>query len=109
VYFKGVRKESFHDHAAMNGILDQAVERFKERDEDEREEVKTLLVNYRNLYGFLSQVIPYQDSDLERLYTYLRFLLTKLPGARAAGRCIWKMRWSCSTTVCRKSAKDRST
>lgn len=28
---------------------------------------------------FLSQVIPYQDSDLEQLYTYLRFLLTKLP------------------------------
>jgi type I restriction enzyme R subunit len=31
------------------------------------------------MYGFLSQVIPYQDSDLEQLYTYLRFLLTKLP------------------------------
>jgi type I restriction enzyme, R subunit len=36
-------------------------------------------VNFRNMYGFLSQVIPYQDSDLEQLYTYLRFLLTKLP------------------------------
>jgi len=85
VYFKGVRRESFHDHAAMNGVLDQAVERFKERDDDEREEVKTLLVNYRNLYGFLSQVIPYQDSDLERLYTYLRFLLTKLPRREGGG------------------------
>ena len=41
--------------------------------------MKTLLVNFRNMYGFLSQVIPYQDSDLEQLYTYLRFLLTKLP------------------------------
>lgn len=41
--------------------------------------LKTLLVNFRNMYGFFSQVIPYQDSDLERLYTYLRFLLTKLP------------------------------
>ena len=63
----------------MNGILDQAVERFKERPEDEREEAKTLLVNFRNMYAFLSQVIPYQDSDLEQLYTYVRFLLTKLP------------------------------
>ncbi len=36
-------------------------------------------VNFRNMYGFLSQVIPYQDSDLEKLYTCLRFLLTKLP------------------------------
>jgi type I restriction enzyme, R subunit len=63
----------------MAGILDQAVERFKESPEEEREEIKTLLVNFRNMYGFLSQVIPYQDSDLEQLYTYVRFLLTKLP------------------------------
>jgi type I restriction enzyme R subunit len=63
----------------MNGILDQAVERFKERTNEEQEEAKTLFVNFRNMYGFLSQVIPYQDSDLEKLYTYLRFLLTKLP------------------------------
>jgi type I restriction enzyme, R subunit len=79
VYFKPRRKETVHDQAQMSGILDQAVERFKERPEDEREEIKTLLVNFRNMYGFLSQVIPYQDSDLEQLYTYVRFLLTKLP------------------------------
>jgi type I restriction enzyme, R subunit len=83
VYFKPRRKETVHDHAQMNGVLDQAVERFKERPELEREEVKTLMVNFRNLYSFLSQVIPYQDSDLERLYTYLRFLLTKLPKREA--------------------------
>jgi type I restriction enzyme, R subunit len=79
VYFQPRRKETVHDHAKMNGILDQAVDRFKELPEEKREEVKTLLVNFRNMYGFLSQVIPYQDSDLEQLYTYLRFLLTKLP------------------------------
>ena len=85
VYFKPRRKETVHDHAAMNGILDQAVDRFKERDEEAREEVKALLVSFRNLYGFLSQVIPYQDSDLELLYTYLRFLLTKLPRREGSG------------------------
>jgi type I restriction enzyme R subunit len=79
IYFRPRRKETVHDHAEMNGVLDQAVERFKERPEDEREEAKALLVNFRNMYGFLSQVIPYQDSDLEQLYTYVRFLLTKLP------------------------------
>jgi len=79
VYFKPRRYESVHDHAAMNGILDKAVERFKELDEAAQEEFKSLLVSFRNLYGFLSQVIPYQDSDLEKLYTYLRFLLCKLP------------------------------
>jgi len=36
-------------------------------------------VAYRNLYSFLSQVIPFQDSDLEKLYSFIRFLLRKLP------------------------------
>lgn len=79
VYFAPKRKETVHDHAKMNGILDLAVERYKELDEAEQEEIKGLFVNFRNMYAFLSQVIPYQDSDLEKLYTYLRFLLTKLP------------------------------
>ena len=46
VYFKPRRKETVHDHARMNGVLDQAVERFKEYSEEEREEVKALLVNW---------------------------------------------------------------
>jgi len=79
VYFRPKRKETIHDHAEMNGILDQAVERFNGRSGEEQETIKSLFVDFRNMYGFLSQVIPYQDSDLEKLYTYLRFLLTKLP------------------------------
>lgn len=84
IYFAPKRKETVHDHAKMNGILDLAVERYKELDEADQEEIKGLFVNFRNMYAFLSQVIPYQDSDLEKLYTYLRFLLTKLP-RRASG------------------------
>ena len=67
------------DHKAMNGLLDSAVSRFKDLAEDEQEEFRGLVVSFRNLYGFLSQIIPYQDSDLEKLYTYLRFLHSKLP------------------------------
>ncbi len=79
VYFLPKRKESKHDHARMNAILDKAIERFKELPEDEQADCKGLCVNFRNMYGFLSQVIPYQDSDLEQWYSYLRFLLNKLP------------------------------
>ena len=84
IYFKPRRKQTTHDHGKMNGVLDKAVGRFKELPEDEQESLKRLCVSFRNMYGFLSQVIPYQDSDLEELYTYLRFLLTKLP-RRASG------------------------
>lgn len=54
--------------------------------EDEQEEFKKLLVQYRNLYSFLSQVIPYQDADLERLYAFVRLLLNKLPRIRSGLR-----------------------
>jgi hypothetical protein len=46
--------------------------------------VRGKLQAFQNLYAFLSQVIPYQDSDLERLYVFLRHLATKLP-KRASG------------------------
>jgi type I restriction enzyme R subunit len=67
------------DHAKMNACIDPAVNRWLGLDEDVQEEFQKVLVAYRNLYAFLSQVIPFQDSDLEKLYSYIRFLLTKLP------------------------------
>jgi len=82
VYFKPRQRQSPADHQAMNVALDQAVDRFRDlqqTDEEAAELWRGKLQAFRNLYAFLSQVIPYQDSDLERLYTYLRFLSTKLP------------------------------
>jgi hypothetical protein len=69
----------------MNAILDPAVDRFRslmDTDEDGAELWRKKLTTFRNLYAFLSQVIPYQDSDLEKLYTYLRHLASKLPRRR---------------------------
>ena len=82
VYFKPRQRQSAQDHQAMNVALDPAVSRFAEflrDDETEAEVWRGKLRSFRNLYGFLSQVIPYQDSDLERLYVFLRHLGAKLP------------------------------
>lgn len=82
VYFKPTARQSASDHRTMNAALDPAVDRFKalvQENEDEAELWRGKLVAFRNLYVFLSQIIPYQDSDLERLYTYLRHLAKKLP------------------------------
>jgi type I restriction enzyme R subunit len=82
VYFKPKQRQSALDHQAMNAALDPAVSRFKVRlteDAGEAELWRGKVQAYQNLYGFLSQVIPYQDSDLERLYVFLRHLATKLP------------------------------
>jgi type I restriction enzyme R subunit len=82
VYFKPKQKQSALDHQAMNAALDPAVSRFAARqkeNEDEAELWRGKLQDFLNLYGFLSQVIPYQDSDLERLYVFFRHLSAKLP------------------------------
>lgn len=82
VYFKPKQRQSAADHQAMNAALDPAVDRFKalqDEGEEEAELWRGKLHAFRNLYAFLSQVIPYQDSELERLYTFLRFLSPKLP------------------------------
>lgn len=89
VYFKPKQRQSPADHQAMNAALDPAVDRFgalQHDDEDEAELWRGKLNAFRNLYAFLSQVIPYQDSDLERIYTFLRFLSPKLPKRRVGER-----------------------
>ncbi len=79
VFYKPQEQQTPADHARMNACIDPAVGRYKELADDVREEFRKTLVAYRNIYAFLSQVIPFKDSDLERLYSYIRFLLTKLP------------------------------
>ena len=79
VFYKPKGKQTPRDHERMNAILNPAVTRFTDLDEDTQEEFRKVLVAYRNLYAFLSQVIPFFDTDLEKLYTYGRFLLNKLP------------------------------
>ena len=79
VFYKPKQNQTAANHARMNACIDPAVGRYSHLAEEEREEFRKTVVAYRNLYAFLSQVIPFQDSDLEKLYSYIRFLLTKLP------------------------------
>ena len=81
VWYRAKRDHSVTDHRQLNAILDAVVQRFQDREEDEQEEFRGQLTAYRNLYAFLSQIIPYQDTDLERLYAFVRNLLAKLPAA----------------------------
>ena len=79
VWYCSKRDHSATDHRVINAVLDAVVQRFQEREQEEREKFCGQLTAYRNLYAFLSQIIPYQDIDLERLYTFVRNLLAKLP------------------------------
>lgn len=79
VWYRTKQQLSLSDHRKMNSVLDVVVQRFQNHNVDEREKFRGQLKAYRNLYAFLSQIIPYHDSDLERLYAFVRNLLLKLP------------------------------
>lgn len=80
-WYRPKREQSGSDHKQMNAVLDAVVARFKAQEDALQEEFRGLLTVYRNLYAFLSQIVPYQDSDLEKLYTFVRNLMAKLPSA----------------------------
>ncbi|PXA97194.1 restriction endonuclease subunit R [Nostoc sp. 3335mG] len=79
VWFKARRDHSGQDHRLMNAILNASVERFNKLDEPVQDEFRGQLTAFRNLYAFLSQIMPYYDEGLEQLYAFLRNLSPKLP------------------------------
>lgn len=79
IFFKRRKVLGQANHKRMSDILDGAVARYGALEEDSQEIFKNRVVGFRKVYAFLSQIIPYHDSELEKLYTYLRFLIAKLP------------------------------
>ena len=88
------RSRPSRDQAEMYRALGPAVDRFKALDEEKQDEFRNALTGYVRLYGFLSQVMPFADADLEKLYTFGRFLELKLPQRREEGasRSRWRGR-----------------
>ncbi|MEV6902365.1 DEAD/DEAH box helicase family protein [Amycolatopsis sp. NPDC051372] len=69
-------------HADLYRFTDPARDRFVQLNADDpetAEEFRSALRDYVRKYGFLSQVVPYTDAELERLYVYGRHLLNRLP------------------------------
>lgn len=91
VYFKPQVKQTKRDHGLLNKWIDPTVNRYKvkfkdpkaaadeEKYTEEGELFKSNIHTFIRLYSFLSQIIDWQDSELEKMYAYGRYLLTKLP------------------------------
>jgi type I restriction enzyme, R subunit len=79
IWYRKRREPTTGEHRQLNGIIDKAVARFDQLPKEDKDKFKGKLVSFCNLYGFMAQIIPYQDSGLQKLYTYARFLLRKLP------------------------------
>lgn len=80
VFYKPGNLSSARDQGRLYAHIDPAIDRFKHLGSDEaKDEFKNGLDSFVRLYSYLSQIIPFQDVELEKLYSFGRFLLTKLP------------------------------
>jgi type I restriction enzyme, R subunit len=65
----------------LNAALAPVVERYTEAFDEDKADFKGHLTDYVRLYAFLSQIITFVDTDLEKLYVFGRLLLRKLPAS----------------------------
>lgn len=74
--------EHYLDNAprpTLDAMLDVSVERYSELDEDEQVEFKAGAKAFLRSYNFLSQILPWTNSDWEKLSIFLTFLTPRLP------------------------------
>jgi type I restriction enzyme R subunit len=90
VYFKSAKTLSVSEQGKLNAYIDPAVDRYKQlpiettkddeiNTESTQEGFKNSLQSFVRLYSFLTQIMPFTDVGLEKLYIYGKFLLRKLP------------------------------
>ncbi|GAB1419502.1 DEAD/DEAH box helicase family protein [Bacteroidales bacterium] len=81
VYFDPKTKLNNPKHQKhLYAFTDPAVDRFKGiAEEEKQDEFKKGLRTWTNLYAFLSQIMPFIDSEFEKFYAYAKLLQTRLP------------------------------
>ncbi|GAB3164205.1 type I restriction endonuclease subunit R [Telluribacter humicola] len=66
--------------AKLQPYLNAAVERWERIESTEqKEEFRTLINSFCRLYSYITQIIDFQDIELEKLFIYLKYLKKKLP------------------------------
>ena len=63
----------------LYATLVPVIDRYNEAADDERAQFRGYLTDYTRLYAFLSQLLTFVDTDLEKLYVFGKLLLRRLP------------------------------
>jgi type I restriction enzyme R subunit len=79
IFYKSIDKQTQADHARLNNHIQPAKDRYKALDEEKRKLFKDKISAYVRLYSFISQILPFSDSELEKLYSFGRYLTPNLP------------------------------
>ena len=74
-----------NNHGRIHGALGPAIDRFNTLDEDDQDEARDRLTRFIRTYSFLSQLISFGDTKLERDYLFGRALMPFIRGDGGKG------------------------
>ncbi len=63
---------------ALHGVLKPAFDRYSDLEEEQQQLFRKDLTSFLRLYEFLSQIIPYADPELEKLFVFGKSLAPRL-------------------------------
>lgn len=66
----------------LYSVLQPVVDRCQVSTEDARKRYRKQLVDYVRLYAFLSQILPFDDADLEKLFVFAKLLIRRIKLAK---------------------------
>ncbi|MBL7780494.1 MAG: type I restriction endonuclease subunit R [Saprospiraceae bacterium] len=80
IYFQPTGRLTARDQEKLYALIEPAVIRYKKlEDEEKQDEFKKGLRAWTNLYAFLSQIMPFRESEFEKFFAFSKLLQTKLP------------------------------
>lgn len=79
IYYDTDEKAQRNKHPQLHNALSVSVEAFLHAEKETKVIFRETVDKFIRFYGFLSQVITFVDTDLEKLYTFLRLLRRRLP------------------------------
>ena len=62
------------DHGRLHAALGPAIDRFADLEDDEQDRFRDALSRFVRIYSFLSQIVSFGDTDLERDYLFAKAL-----------------------------------
>ena len=66
----------------LHAAVDPVSEKWKKEGEEEQVDYKSKARDFVKLYSFMSSLVSINDTGLEKLFVFLRFLIAKLPAER---------------------------
>jgi len=72
-YKSNVKQHKLHE------LLNHVIDKFNLMDDDSKKDFKKTMRRFQSIYGFMSQILPFNEIYFEKMYIYNKYLYKKLP------------------------------